>query len=98
MNTPTSNANPPCETCRFWRKWDSQGRAGGVFGECRKLSPVVILVRANSPGPDRPVSKWPTTRSNDWCGRHRSVDASPITHRGDYETSETHEPSHAHDY
>lgn len=65
-------ANPFCETCRWWRRWTVQSNPGGTFGECRRNSPLLALVR-NANHEDRHLSKWPNTRAEDWCGRHAAT-------------------------
>lgn len=65
-------SNPFCETCRWWHVWEVQSNPSGTFGECRRNSPVLALVR-NHADQDRYLSKWPNTRAQDWCGRHAAT-------------------------
>lgn len=56
-----------CEFCRFWRAWpDRDQRDSDVtFGDCRKHSPVLFV---DPEGRNRPRTKWPSTRHDDFCG------------------------------
>lgn len=52
-----------CRNCEFYHM---------QLSECRFKSPVIVMVPrgTNHDGSQRltPVSQWPTTRPDDWCG------------------------------
>jgi hypothetical protein len=71
--TPLPPDNEPeatCKTCRWWD--DTDGHAG----ICRRHSPRSVSEYDN---PDHtlinPVSLWPVTYFDDWCGEHSAVSA-----------------------
>lgn len=70
-----------CETCRWWVTWRNQlpthSGARLVVGECRHKSPYVIQRPEPATGEMRPVTKWPSTKSTDYCGCHAPAPAAP---------------------
>lgn len=74
---------PTCETCRFWKPYDSWKDEGGdevLVGECRRYPPVANLydkggdvteqrrfVMARGNG-TFVAAVYPHTESCDWCG------------------------------
>lgn len=74
----TSASTPPpiklCESCRWWVAWRHQMPTHSgeriLVGECRHRSPYVVIRPEPNDGGQRPVTKWPSTRSTDYCGSH----------------------------
>ena len=48
-----------CKTCDFWKQFHKDK------GQCRVKSPQVIAHKKGGP-----VSAWPKTDADDWCGEH----------------------------
>lgn len=67
-----------CSKCSFWKSpqvddlpASVQSRTGSEAndpGECRKNPPAVVPA-----GEWSSVSKWPETKSDDWCGEFRAL-------------------------
>ena len=53
-----------CETCRFW---DRHGE-GRSKGRCKVHAPAIVVVDGV------PLSRWPNTSSDDWCGEWAEKD------------------------
>ena len=76
-----NSMNPPCGTCRWWHRWARQTNPAGTFGECRRSNPVLVVTQSQDHC-DRALSKWPSTREGDWCGRHGTNSESPAVEYG----------------
>ena len=55
--------NPTCKDCRFWHEWTHQAKLTMIFGDCRINEPINFQVA------DGFITKWPSTRSTDYCGQ-----------------------------
>jgi hypothetical protein len=60
-----------CDTCRFWRNWDSEMTN---LGECHRFPPRMATVHQKDAEGEtaatiRPADGgWPLTSPDDWCG------------------------------
>ena len=67
-----------CGLCRFWPQYPyaevnnipDAGDAGNGQSDCRRYAPKAFheATRGDYPSPMEVVSRWPRTRSGDWCG------------------------------
>lgn len=56
-----------CGRCAWWVRWSHPPHSGEVLGECRKRSPKTYM-RTGPNGTESPITKWPSTRTADFCG------------------------------
>lgn len=62
-----------CADCEHWDKPD--GEYNRDEGECRIRAPVAVVLVKRKQNQNSPVwsvveTRWPITRSRDWCGEH----------------------------
>lgn len=57
-----------CSKCSFWKSPQVDDLELNEPGECRKNPPTVVPA-----GEWSSVSKWPETKSDDWCGEFRAL-------------------------
>ena len=64
---------PSCLTCLYWEHKVRNRRSSPVYGECRRLPPVMLstLAPLHKDGATCPADfANPLTCRDDWCGEH----------------------------
>lgn len=64
------NTGPSCSSCLYFRKRIHDGEY--VQDECRRFPPAVMAY-ADANGDTFPMTSYPSTEPDDWCGEFRGA-------------------------